>query len=273
MIHYPDYEKSDNVSEEFLTNFDYQNQLYEVIIVDLGLARNEGKDAVEKTFWGSLLYMAPEMINGQEYDAKVDIWAFGTVVYQMLVGFSPFYGKNMVQLIENINKGIYGIPKHLNLSTEIIELLSMWLQADPDDRPDHSEVLEYCIQFNEESKREPETEVIWGFQYPKNAKFVNEDNSYILSIKDPKYYHKAMASLKYTKEDSLLMSLYLDEEELSKLKEASNRSSVPEEEDDSRKLPSVVKTALSNTEMSEFIEKSMSNLTIIDTKDWTNEDN
>ena len=50
MIHYPDYEKSDNVSEEFLTNFDYHNQLYEVIIVDLGLARNEGKDAVEKTF-------------------------------------------------------------------------------------------------------------------------------------------------------------------------------------------------------------------------------
>lgn len=44
---------------------------------------------------GTPLNMAPEMLNGQQYGAKVDIWSLGTILYQMLVGKHPFNGRSM----------------------------------------------------------------------------------------------------------------------------------------------------------------------------------
>ena len=38
--------------------------------------------------------MAPEMIFKTEYDYRVDIWAMGVLLYEMLHGNAPFKGKN-----------------------------------------------------------------------------------------------------------------------------------------------------------------------------------
>jgi serine/threonine protein kinase len=38
--------------------------------------------------------MAPEMINNIGYDAKVDIWGLGIILYEMTHGHTPFNGKN-----------------------------------------------------------------------------------------------------------------------------------------------------------------------------------
>ena len=45
-----------------------------------------------KTQLGSPLYMAPELLKGQEYNYKVDIWSLGVVVYELLHGHCPFQG-------------------------------------------------------------------------------------------------------------------------------------------------------------------------------------
>ncbi|KAK5905157.1 hypothetical protein CesoFtcFv8_006651 [Champsocephalus esox] len=42
------------------------------------------------TLCGSPMYMAPEVIMSQNYDAKADLWSIGTVIYQCLVGKPPF---------------------------------------------------------------------------------------------------------------------------------------------------------------------------------------
>jgi serine/threonine-protein kinase ULK/ATG1 len=34
--------------------------------------------------------MAPELINRENYNSKADIWSLGTMVYEMIVGRSPF---------------------------------------------------------------------------------------------------------------------------------------------------------------------------------------
>jgi serine/threonine protein kinase len=40
---------------------------------------------------GTILYMAPEQISSQSYSKKIDMYAAGIVLYQMLIGGHPLY--------------------------------------------------------------------------------------------------------------------------------------------------------------------------------------
>jgi hypothetical protein len=51
------------------------------------------------TILGTFQYMAPEQLEGQEADARMDIFAFGAVVYEMLTGKKAFEGKSQASLI------------------------------------------------------------------------------------------------------------------------------------------------------------------------------
>uniref|UniRef100_A0A4W4HPY0 non-specific serine/threonine protein kinase n=1 Tax=Electrophorus electricus TaxID=8005 RepID=A0A4W4HPY0_ELEEL len=61
-----------------------------VKIADFGFARYLQSNMMAATLCGSPMYMAPEVIMSQNYDAKADLWSIGTVVYQCLVGKPPF---------------------------------------------------------------------------------------------------------------------------------------------------------------------------------------
>ena len=39
---------------------------------------------------GTADYMAPELLTGTTYDEKVDLWALGAIIYEMIVGIPPF---------------------------------------------------------------------------------------------------------------------------------------------------------------------------------------
>ncbi len=54
---------------------------------------------MQGTILGTLQYMAPEQIEGQEADARTDIFAFGCVLYEMLTGKKAFEGKTQASLI------------------------------------------------------------------------------------------------------------------------------------------------------------------------------
>ncbi len=51
---------------------------------------------------GTFQYMAPEQIEGQDADARTDIWAFGCVLYEMLTGRRAFEGRSQASLIASI---------------------------------------------------------------------------------------------------------------------------------------------------------------------------
>jgi len=50
------------------------------------------KDArdLSQTMLGSPIYMAPEILKGEAYTIKTDIWSLGVVLYEMIFGFCPF---------------------------------------------------------------------------------------------------------------------------------------------------------------------------------------
>ena len=107
----------------------------QVKIIDFGFATN---NSLAISIVGNPLNMDPLILkkltsNGRikklGYDAKIDVWSLGSICYEMLIGKSAFDAEDMLELIENIEKGDYRVPTHL--SREVISFLNGMLQYDP----------------------------------------------------------------------------------------------------------------------------------------------
>ena len=85
------------------------NQGY-IQLVDFGFAKKCSNKTY--TMCGTPDFMAPEIIRKQGHGVNVDWWALGCLVYELLVGYSPFSdpSNNALQIYENIVKGEFEFP-------------------------------------------------------------------------------------------------------------------------------------------------------------------
>ncbi len=88
------------------------------------------------TILGTVQYMAPELIEGREADARTDIWAFGCVLYQMLAGEAPFDGKTPAAVIVAIlEREPRPLPERLpSIPGRLWEVTRVCLEKDPANR-------------------------------------------------------------------------------------------------------------------------------------------
>lgn len=103
-------------------------------IADLGFARKLQEDELAKTGCGTPLLMAPEVLSGQHYNHKADVWSIGCLFYELLTGFMPFTGFSHQNLRDNLRKGTYQIPKSVKLSLQGVSFLKECLQYNSEKR-------------------------------------------------------------------------------------------------------------------------------------------
>jgi type IV pilus biogenesis/stability protein PilW len=109
-----------------------------VKIVDFGLAKLAGQSTLTRigTAVGTVLYMSAEQAQGEEVDARTDIWSLGVVLYEMLTGVTPFRGEATEAVMYSIinedpeppSKLMAGLPKGLD------DLIATCLEKNPDRR-------------------------------------------------------------------------------------------------------------------------------------------
>ncbi|RMZ80423.1 hypothetical protein DV737_g3024, partial [Chaetothyriales sp. CBS 132003] len=105
-------------------------------IADFGFARALPPTSLAETLCGSPLYMAPEILRYEKYDAKADLWSVGTVVYEMVTARPPFRASNHVELLRRIEKSDDKIKfgDDIQVSRPVKELVRALLKLDPRQR-------------------------------------------------------------------------------------------------------------------------------------------
>ena len=101
-------------------------------ISDFGLSRINVKGNDAKSICGTPEYLAPEIIMKIGYGKPVDWWTFGSIVFEMLTGFPPFYTKNRNELFERIKFAPPSYPSYLSPTAK--NFLECLLRKDPNKR-------------------------------------------------------------------------------------------------------------------------------------------
>lgn len=131
----------------FLTQRDH------VKVLDFGLAKvlpsisgaNVTTLSLTETrpFAGTLPYMAPEQLEGHKADSRTDIYAIGTVLYEMATGGRPFREKLVPRLVDDILHKLPPPPKEFNteIPIRLEQIILKCLEKNPANRYQHAKEL------------------------------------------------------------------------------------------------------------------------------------
>lgn len=67
-------------------------------LVDFGLAKMVGPEETITELFGTLGYVAPEILQRKSYNKGVDIWSLGVIMYALLSGYMPFDSKDKKEI-------------------------------------------------------------------------------------------------------------------------------------------------------------------------------
>jgi serine/threonine-protein kinase len=118
------------------------------VILDFGLALTKGSRRVTYANFtptaGTPDYMSPEQIEGQRGDARTDVYAVGTMLYELLAGHLPFAGDSYEAVIAQHLRG--AIPRldrqQPGISPQLAAVAARTLQRDPEERyPDMNALI------------------------------------------------------------------------------------------------------------------------------------
>lgn len=117
----------------------------DVKIADFGFAAQlTVSKQKRKTVVGTPYWMAPELIQGADYDAKVDIWSLGIMIMEMAEGEPPFMDFPPLRALFLITtQGIPDLKQPEKWSAEFRDFTKRCLNKEPSQRPSASEALKH----------------------------------------------------------------------------------------------------------------------------------
>lgn len=142
---------------------------------DFGIARVLQKTYEHaKTMVGTPYYLSPEIVEGQPYSFKSDIWSLGIILYELCALKPPFTADSMHFLALRIVRGGYD-PIPSQYSQDMRKMISWLLQNNPNKRPSVHEILKSRMIQNRVKQFLSETMKKHEFAHTilHNKKFVN----------------------------------------------------------------------------------------------------
>src|ERR1700722_15861389 len=109
-------------------------------IIDFGIARGEGATALtgSSAVIGTLRYMSPEQLQGQDLTPQSDVFALGTVLAHAATGRDPFEAPTIPAVITRI---LTGPPDLDPLTGELRDIVAACLAKSPGERPVPGDLL------------------------------------------------------------------------------------------------------------------------------------
>lgn len=109
-----------------------------VKLMDFGISHMVDLERLTVTgqLLGSPAYMAPEHVDGKPIDFRTDVFALGTVMYQLTTGQLPFSGKNAHEVLKRIVEGRCTDPRQLNpaIGNQLGRIIMRAMATKPEDR-------------------------------------------------------------------------------------------------------------------------------------------
>ena len=131
------------------------------------------------TIIGTPYYFSPEIINGEPYNYKTDIWSLGVVLYEMCCLKLPFESNNIAQLSIKILRGKYD-PIPNRYSKNMANLIKQMLNIDQKLRPSIFEVIQSPLLKNYHINKNSN----------KSYKNLIKNKKYILNSNEPQLNYK-----------------------------------------------------------------------------------
>jgi serine/threonine protein kinase len=104
-----------------------------IALTDFGLSKqNIDESGGATTFCGTAEYIAPELLKGQKYGNVVDWWSFGILMFEMILGKTPFFDKNRKLMFYRIINTAPSFPP--TFSPEACEVIRGLLTVKEEDR-------------------------------------------------------------------------------------------------------------------------------------------
>ncbi|MBN8613271.1 MAG: serine/threonine protein kinase [Deltaproteobacteria bacterium] len=129
-----------------------------VKLLDFGISKTIGEETLSLTKTGMVVgtpfYLAPEQARGDDVDQRIDVWAMGVLLYEMLTGTTPFRAENYNKLIVRILTTRAEPPstRQPRLSPELEKVIMTALSHDRDDR--YADAGEMLLAFQQAKRGE-----------------------------------------------------------------------------------------------------------------------
>ena len=117
----------------------FMNSLNQIKLGDFGISKNLKTYGFASSFVGSTYYMAPEIVDGENYSFEADIWALGVTFYELMNLKKPFRANYPAIYLEIKTKEVEEINNIY--SKEFKDLIYQMLNKEPNKRPKADDIL------------------------------------------------------------------------------------------------------------------------------------
>ena len=147
VLHFPDNPELNrmnrNEKKKFLQTVDFTKINFQAKIADSGLSTILDEYTKQLSICGTPLYSSPQLLKKKSYSTKVDTWAIGVMLYELLMGKTPFHSYEMKDLLNKINDGKYSINLREPVTIECSLFLAETLQFEERERISDSNLVQH----------------------------------------------------------------------------------------------------------------------------------